>query len=67
MLQKLSVSNFEWIKGTAQFNEDFIKNYNEVSDEGYFLKVNVQYFEKLHQIDNDLPFLPERLKKSKSL
>ena len=67
MLQKLSVSNFEWIKDTAQFNEDFIKNYNEVSDEGYFLKVNVQYFEKLHQIDNDLPFLPERMKKSKSL
>ena len=67
MLQKLSVSNFEWIKDTAQFNEDFIKNYNEVSDEGYFFKVNVQYFEKLHKIDNDLPFLPERMKKSKSL
>ena len=29
MLQKLSVNNFEWIKNTYQFNEDFIKNYNE--------------------------------------
>ena len=29
MLQKLPVINFEWIKDTSQFNEDFIKNYNE--------------------------------------
>ena len=25
----LPVNNFEQIKGTSQFNEDFIKNYNE--------------------------------------
>ena len=25
--------NSEWIKDTSQFNEDFIKNYNEESDE----------------------------------
>ena len=25
MLQKLSMNNFEWIKDTSQFNEDFIK------------------------------------------
>ena len=25
-LQKLSVNNFEWIRDTFQFNEDFIKN-----------------------------------------
>ena len=25
MLQKLPVDNFEWIKDTSQFNEDFIK------------------------------------------
>ena len=39
----------------------FIKNYNEESDEGYFLEVDVQYPEKLHEIHNDLPFLPERM------
>ena len=60
--QKLPVNNFEWIKDTSQFNEDFIKNYNEESDEGYFLKVVVQYLEKLHELHNDLPFLPERMK-----
>ena len=32
MLQKLPVNNFEWIKDNFQFNEDFIKNYNEESD-----------------------------------
>ena len=36
MLQKLPVNNFEWIKDTSQFNEDFIKKYNEESDEGHF-------------------------------
>ena len=46
MLKKLSVNNFEWIEDTFQFNEDFIKNYNEESDEGYFLQVDVQYLEK---------------------
>ena len=67
--QKLPVNNFEWIKDTSQFNKDFIKNYNEESHEGYFLKVDVQYLEKLHELHNDLPFLPERirLKKSKRL
>ena len=62
MSQKLPVNNFEWIKDTSQFNEDFIKNYNEESDEGYFIKVGVQYLEKLHELHNDLPFLPERMK-----
>ena len=62
MSQKLPTNNFEWIKDTSQFNEDFIKSYNEESDEGYFLEVDVQYLEKLHDPYNDLPFLPERKK-----
>ena len=62
MSQKLPVNNFEWIKDTSQFNEDFIKNYNEESDEVYFLEVDVQYLENLHELHNDLPFLPERMK-----
>ena len=65
MSWKLSVNNFEWIKDTSQFNEDYIKSYNEESDEGYFLEVDVQYPEKLHELHNDLPFLPERMKTEK--
>ena len=62
MSQKLLVNNFEWIKDTSQFNEDFIKSYNEESDDGYFFKVDVKYPEKLHEFHNDLPILPERMK-----
>ena len=38
MSQKLLLNNFGWIKATSKFNKDLIKNYNEESDEGYFLK-----------------------------
>ena len=42
MSQKIPVNNFEWIKDTSQFNKNFIKNYNEESDEEYFLEVDAQ-------------------------
>ena len=60
--QKLPVNNFEWIKDPSQFNEDFIKNNNGESDKVYIFEVDVQYTEKLHEIYNHLPFLPERMK-----
>ena len=39
-----------------------MKNCNEENDEGYFFKLEVQYVEKLRELHNDLPFLPERMK-----
>ena len=62
MTQKLPVNNCEWIEDTSQFNEDFIKNYNEERSEGYFLEVDIQYPEKLCELHNYLPFLSERMK-----
>ena len=59
---KASVNNFEWILDNSQFNEDFIKSYNEINNEGNFLEVDVQYPEKLHEFHDDLQFLPERMK-----
>ena len=47
MLEKLLVKSFGWIKDTSHLNEDFIKNYNEESDEGYFFEVVVQNIKKL--------------------
>ena len=44
------INNFEWIKDNSQFNEDFIKSYNE----GYFREVDVQYTKKLHELHNNL-------------
>ena len=62
MSHKLPVNDFEWTKDTSQFNEDFIKTYNEESDEGYFVEVHVQCLEKLHELHNNLPFLYEIMK-----
>ena len=59
MSQKLSEEDFEWIKDTSQFNENLIKDYNEESDEGYFLEVNAQYLKKLNELLNDSPLLPK--------
>ena len=62
MSQKVPVNNFEWIETTSQFNKDFIKIYNDQSDEEYFLELDVQYPKKSHKFCNDLPFLLEKMK-----
>ena len=56
------MNNFEWIKNTFQFNENFIKKCNKESDEECFLEADVQYLENLYECHNDLPFAPERMK-----
>ena len=48
-----------------KFNEDFIKNYAEDSNNGYILEVDVEYPKNLHDLHSDLLFLPERMKISK--
>ena len=65
MSQKLPVNGFKWENDLSRFNEDFIKNYNENSDVGYFLEVDVEYPKKLFDSHKDLPFLPERKKLEK--
>ena len=62
MSQKLAVNGFKWEYELSRFNERFIKNYNEDSDIGYFLEVDVEYPKKLFNLHNGLPFLPERKK-----
>ena len=39
-----------------------MKNYNGESNERYFIEVDVQYPQKLHEFYNKLSFLPERTK-----
>ena len=62
MPQKLQFDGFKQVQETSQFNENFIKIYSEDSNMRYFFHVDVQYPEVLHEIDNDLPFLLERIK-----
>ena len=66
MLQKFPVNKFEWIEDNSQFKEDFKKNYNEGSDKGCLLEDDIQYPQELHELHNDLPFLPERMKMKKT-
>ena len=62
MSQRLPVSGFKWVEDVSRIDEDFIKNYDEDSDEGCILEVNVKYPKNLHGLHNDLRFLPERMK-----
>ena len=52
------------IKSSFKLNEKFIKNFDEDSDVGYILKA-LEYPKNLHNIDNDLPILPEKMKNKK--
>ena len=63
MCQKLPANGFKWEDDLSRFNERFIKNYNENSDIGYFLEVDVEYPKKLFSSQKELPFLLERKKK----
>ena len=62
MSQKLPVNGFKWVNDVSEINGKFIKNYDENSDKGYDLKVDVKYPRKLHDLHSDLPFLPKRMK-----
>ena len=62
MSEPLPVDGFEWMKDLSNIDEDFIKNYDENSDKGYILEVNVEYLKSLYDLNSDLRFLPERMK-----
>ena len=62
MSQKLPVNGFEWVEELSKFDECFMKNYDEDSNKGYFLEVDVEYPKKLFTLHSDLPFLTERNK-----
>ena len=65
MSTTLLVNGFKWENDLSRFNENFIKNYNENSDVGYFLEVDIEYPKQLWSSHKDLPFLPERKKLGK--
>ena len=49
----------------SKFNENFIKNYDENNDKGYFLEIDVKYPTNLHKLHSDLPFLSKRMEINK--
>ena len=54
---------FLWAKNLYKYTSDFIKSYNENSDLGYLLEVDVSYPKHLHELHRDLLFLPVKEKK----
>ena len=65
MSQKVPIDGFKWNENTSQLNKDFMENYNENSDERYFLEVEVKYPKALHDLHNDSAILPEKIKVEK--
>ena len=65
MSQKLPVVGFKWKKKTFEFNEYFIKDYDEDSEKGCILEEEIDYPKDLHDLYGDLPFLQERMKINK--
>ena len=49
---KLPINDFKSVEETSQFNEGFTKIYYEESSIGYFMEVDLQYPEKLHELHN---------------
>ena len=49
-------------KDVSKFHEDFIKNYDEGSNEVYILEVDVEYLKDLHNLHSHVPFLSKRMK-----
>ena len=53
-VSEIPLGGFKWVEKPSQFNENYVKSYNDDSDEWYFLKIDVQYPENLHSLHNDL-------------
>ena len=62
MSQKLPLKTFKRVKVVSKFDKSLIKCYNEESDKEYFIEVDVQYPENLHNFYYDLLFLLKRLR-----
>ena len=45
MSQKLPMNGFKWVNSLSQFNEIFIRAYDENIDIGYLLEVDIDYLE----------------------
>ena len=63
--EKLPVDGFEWVEDLSVIDENFIKNYDEDSNVGYFIKADIEYPKELHTMHSDLLFLPEKMEVNK--
>ena len=53
------------VEDLSTIDEDFIKNYDEDSNVGYFIEAYIDYPKELHNEHSDLTFLPQRIEVNK--
>ena len=58
MSEYLPYEKFEWLKNVDEF--DFM-SINKKSDVGYFLEVDLEYPNELHELHNDYSLAPEKI------
>ena len=58
MSDYLRYGEFEWLENIDEFN---INSINKKSDTRYFLEVDREYPDNLHELHNDFPLAPEKL------
>ena len=58
MSEYLPYGEFNWLKNVDKFD---VNSINEKSDTGYFLEVDLEYPDELHELHNDYPLAPEKL------
>ena len=62
MSSKLLVNDFKQVENISEFCKRVIKSYNEESDEGFVLEIDIKYWDVSHNFQNDLLLLPKRMK-----
>ena len=60
MSQKIPVNDFQWRNGQSNFDEKL--NCGKDSEKACILEVYVKFPKNLHNLPNNLPLLPERMK-----
>ena len=64
MSQYLPTGGFKWLKIEGEFN---LNKYKEDSNKGLILEVDLEYPEELHDLHNDYPLAPEKIKVTKDM
>ena len=58
LTEYLPYNEFEWLKNVDEFD---VMPITKKSPIGYFLEVDLKYFDGLHELHNDYPLAPEKL------
>ena len=64
MSENLPYEGFKWLKNVDEFD---VMSISKKSPIGFFLEVDLEYPDELHELHNDYPLAPEKLAVSSDL